>query len=105
VAPRLNLAVSPSLDEFNRSARQLIRVGVFGFGYEIAAYCKLQAPLALLALWVSQMRSPSVGLGFRLISLMSSGLSIIIPILFLRIGAAIHVRDRDAAATVDAFGV
>lgn len=96
IIPQLHLAVSLSLRELRARARQLIGVGVFGFGYEIAAYCKLQAPLALLsALELSGEIAP-IGLGLRLITLISSGLTIVIPILFLRIGAAVHVRDQDA---------
>ena len=96
IIPRLSFSVRTSIEEFSGRARELIGVGFFGFGYEIAAYCKLQAPLALLsALGLSSAIAP-VGLGFRLISLMGSGLSIITPILFLRIGAAIQNHDYDA---------
>jgi hypothetical protein len=105
VIPRLNLAVKPSLEEFGRGARELFSLGLFGFGYEIAAYCKLQAPLALLsALGLSNAIAP-VGLGFRLVSVIGSGLSIVIPILFLRIGAAIHIRDQDARRQWTRFGI
>jgi hypothetical protein len=96
VIPRLKLTSSLSPCEFRTNARELIGVGAFGFGYDVSAYCKLQAPLALLsALNLSNEIAP-IGLGLRLVGLISGGLSIVIPILFLRIGAAIHVRDQDA---------
>jgi hypothetical protein len=105
VVPGLNLAVIPSLKEFNSRARELVGVGLFGFGYEIAAYCKLQAPLAILSvLGLSNAIAP-IGLSFRLVSLIGSGLSIIIPILFLRIGAAIQTRDQDARRQWTRLGI
>jgi hypothetical protein len=96
IVPHLNLMVIPSLNEFAASARRLIGVGVFGFGYEMAAYCKLQAPLALLGTLGFADQIAPVGLGLRLVALISGGLSIVIPILFLRISAAIQVHDREA---------
>jgi hypothetical protein len=105
VIPRLNLAVRPSLKEIRGRASELVRIGFFGFGYEIAAYCKLQAPLALLSALGLSIAIAPVGLGFRLISLLGSGLSIIIPILFLRIGAAIEMGDNDARRQWTRFGI
>jgi hypothetical protein len=105
IIPRLNLKVWPSLHEFRKRARQLIKVGVFGFGYEQAAYCKLQAPLALLsALGISD-QIPWVGLGLRLVALAIGGLSIITPILFLQIGAAIQARDQCARRLWTRLGI
>jgi hypothetical protein len=105
VIPRLNLTSSLSPHEFRTNARELIGVGAFGFGYEVSSYCKLQAPLVLLgALDLSAEIAP-VGLGLRLVGLIIGGLSIVIPILFLRIGAAIHVRDQDAGRLWTRLGI
>jgi hypothetical protein len=103
--PRLKVTGKLSLQEFSTSARRLVGAGIFGFGYELAAYCKLQAPLALLsALGFSSDIAP-IGLGLRLIGLVSGGLSIVVPILFLRIGAAIHARDQDARRLWSRLGI
>ena len=105
VAPRLHLSVRPSLQEFASSARRLIGVGIFGFGYEISAFCKLQAPLTLLnALGFLNSIAP-VGLGFRLVTIINGGLTIVLPILFLRIGAAIHARDQAARRLWTRLGI
>jgi hypothetical protein len=105
VIPQLNLTSSLSPNEFGTNARELIGVGAFGFGYEVSAYCKLQAPLALLgALGLSNEIAP-VGLGLRLVGLISGGLSIVIPILFLRIGAAIHTGDQSAGRFWTRLGI
>jgi hypothetical protein len=96
ISPRLDLAASLSLQEFRARTCQLFGIGVFGFGYEMASYFKLQAPLTLLsALGLSHEIAP-VGLGLRLVGLISGGLSIVTPILLLRIGTAVHVHDRVA---------
>ncbi len=92
--PLLDLMKLPSLTEFCASARQLIGVGVFGLGYEVASYCKLQAPLALLALLDLSSAIAPVGLGLRLLGLISGGLTIAIPILMLQIGTAIRTQDE-----------
>jgi hypothetical protein len=103
--PRLNVTMKLSLREFGTSARRLIGTGIFAFGYELAAYCKLQAPLALLsALGFSSEIAP-IGLGLRLIGLISGGLSIVVPILLLRIGTAIHTRDQDARRLWSGLGI
>jgi hypothetical protein len=105
VIPRLDLRSSLSPREFRTNARDLIGVGAFGFGYEVSSYCKLQAPLVLLgALNLSNEIAP-VGLGLRLVGLIIGGLSIVIPILFLRIGTAIHVRDQDAGQLWTRLGI
>jgi len=96
VLPRLDLAAGLSWPVFLACTRRLFGVGVFGFGYEMAAYCKLQAPLALLsALGLSSQIAP-VGLGLRLVALISGGLSVVIPLLLLRIGTAIQSGDWEA---------
>jgi hypothetical protein len=105
VIPRLRLTSRLLSGDFRTYARELIGVGAFGFGYEVSSYCKLQAPLALLsALNLSNEIAP-IGLGLRLIGLITGGLSIVIPILFLRIGAAIHVRDMDAGRLWTRLGI
>jgi hypothetical protein len=105
IVPRLDLAANPSAREFGSFARQLFGVGIFGFGYEVAAYCKLQAPLPLLsALGLASEIAP-IGLGLRLIALISGGLSVIIPLLFLRIGAAIQAGDQDARQLWTRLGI
>ena len=96
VGPRLMRTANPSYPEFIASARRFIRVGAFGFGYELAAYCKLQAPLTLLGVLGLSNEIAPVGLGLRLTGFASGGLSIVVPILLLRVGAAIHARDQDA---------
>jgi O-antigen/teichoic acid export membrane protein len=105
VIPQLRVAVPLSLRELSKRARQLIGVGIFGFGYEIAAYCKFQAPLALLGVLGLSKEIAPVGLGLRLVVLLGGGLSIVIPILFLRIGTAIHVRDQDAGRLWTRLGI
>jgi hypothetical protein len=105
VAPRLNLAVRPALDEFIGRARQLVGVGLFGFGYEMAAYCRLLAPLTLLSALGLSNEIASIGLGLRLVGLAGGGLTIVIPILFLQIGAAIHVGDQDARRSWTRLGI
>jgi hypothetical protein len=96
VIPRLNRTSRLSPHEFKTNVRELVGVGAFGFGYEVSTYCKLQAPLALLsALNLSGEIAP-VGLGLRLVGFLIGAQSIVIPILFLRIGAAVHFRDRGA---------
>lgn len=105
IAPRLDLTVIPSLKEIGASGRQLVGIGIFGFGYEVSAYCKLQAPLALLsALGLPNGIAP-VGLGLRLVTLINGGLSAVMPILFLRIGAAIHARDHEARQLWTRLGI
>lgn len=93
-APRLVLTSVPSFADFYACARQLIGVGVFGLGYEVASYCKLQALLALLALLGLSSAIAPVGLGLRLLGLISGGLTIAIPILMLRVGTAIRTQDE-----------
>jgi O-antigen/teichoic acid export membrane protein len=105
VIPQLRLAVRLSLRELRESARQLIGVGVFGFGYEMAAYCKFAAPLTLLSVLSLSKEIAPVGLGLRLVMLIGGGLSIVIPILFLRIGTAIHARDQDAERLWTRLGI
>jgi hypothetical protein len=89
-------AVRPSIEELWRRARELVGVGFFGLGNEVAAFCKLQAPLALLGVLDVTADIAPVGLGLRLVALVSGGLSIILPILLLRIGVAIQMRDQAA---------
>ncbi len=105
VIPKLNLRSSLSSREFKNNARELIGGGAFGLGYEVSSYCKLQAPLALLGALNLSNEIPPVGLGLRLVGLIIGGLSIVIPILFLRIGAAIHARDRDARRLWTRLGI
>ena len=105
VAPRLMRTPNPSYPEFIASARRFIRVGAFGFGYELAAYCKLQAPLTLLGVLGLSNEIAPVGLGLRLIGFGSGGLSIVVPILLLRVGAAIHARDQDARRLWTRLGI
>jgi hypothetical protein len=105
VAPRLMLTPNPSYQDFIISARRFIRVGAFGFGYELAAYCKLQAPLTLLGVLGLSDEIAPVGLGLRLIGFISGGLSIVVPILLLRVGTAIHARDRDAERLWTRLGI
>jgi O-antigen/teichoic acid export membrane protein len=94
VAPHFNLKTIPSAREFRACARQLVGTGAFGLGYELASYCKLQAPLALLGvIGISSAIAP-VGLGLRLLNLIGGGLTIVIPILMLRMGAAEHAGDK-----------
>lgn len=95
VIRRLKLASGLSWRTFVECARRLVSTGVFSFGYEMAAYCKLQAPVALLStLGLSNQIAP-VGLGLRLVALISGGVSIMVPILLLRIGTAIQSDDRE----------
>jgi O-antigen/teichoic acid export membrane protein len=96
ILPRLNLQAALPWRDFLACARRLISVGIFGFGYELAAYCKLQAPLMLLGVLGLSGQIASVGLGLRLTGLIGGGLSIIVPILLVRIGTAIQAGDRDA---------
>ena len=103
--PRLRSAVSLSPKEYGFRARQLVGLGAFGLGYELAAFCKLQAPLALLSALGLQGDIAQVGLGLRLIALASGGLSIIVPILFLRIGVAIQAQDEAARRTWTRLGL
>lgn len=96
ILPQLNLRAGLPWHDFLACTRGLIRVGVFGFGYELASYCKLQAPLMLLSLLGLSNQIASVGLGLRLTGLISGGAAIIVPILLVRIGTAIQAGDRDA---------
>jgi hypothetical protein len=105
VIPKLNLTSSLSRYEFRTNARELIGVGAFGFGYEVSAYCKLQAPLALLGVLDLSNEIAPVGLGLRLVTLIGGGLSIIIPILFLRIGAAIQIHDQNTRRQWTRLGI
>lgn len=96
ILPRMKLAARVSLHDLISSSRRLVGVGIFGYGYEIAAYCKIQAPLTLLsALHLSNEIAP-VGIGLRVVALVSGSLSIVIPILFLRIGQASQLQDQEA---------
>jgi hypothetical protein len=105
VVSRLDLANGPTLREVRDNARQLFGFGVFGYGNEIADYCKLQAPLALLsALELSSEVAP-VGLGFRFIGLVGGALWIVIPIFFVRIGTAVHLGNQDAARLWTRLGI
>jgi O-antigen/teichoic acid export membrane protein len=96
VLPQLNLRTGLPWRDFLACARRLVSVGVFGFGYELASYCKLQAPLMLLGMLGLSNQIASVGLGLRLTGLVSGGLSIFVPILLVRIGTAIQAGDPDA---------
>lgn len=96
IFPQLNLTADLSWRDFLACARRLVGVGVFGFGYEMASFCKLQAPLTLLGLLGLSNQIASIGLGLRLTGLISGGSSIVIPILLLRIGTAIQTGDRNA---------
>jgi hypothetical protein len=105
VIPKLNLSSRLSPREFRNNAHELIGVGAFGFGYEASFYCKLQAPLVLLGVLGLSNQIAPVGLGLRLVGFIIGGLSIVVPILFLRIGAAIHVQDHDAGRLWTRLGI
>jgi O-antigen/teichoic acid export membrane protein len=94
--PQLNLRAGLPWRDFLACASRLISVGVFGFGYELASYCKLQAPLMLLGLLGLSGQIATVGLGLRLTGLVSGGMSILVPILLVRIGMAIQAGDSNA---------
>jgi O-antigen/teichoic acid export membrane protein len=97
VVSRLDLTTVPTTGELRANAHQLFGFGVFGYGNEIASYCKLHAPLALLsALKLSSEIAP-VGLALRLTGLVSGALWIVIPIFFVRIGTAVNLHNLDAA--------
>jgi O-antigen/teichoic acid export membrane protein len=96
IVPRLGHTQLPSLHEIRSFGSQLIGTGFFGLGYEISSYCKLQAPLALLGILGLSKEIAPIGLGLRFVGLLSGGLTIVLPILFLRIGTAIRARDERA---------
>jgi hypothetical protein len=105
VMPRLDLATGPRLADLRDKAHQLIGFGVFGYGNEVAAYCKLHAPLALLSALGLSSEIAAVGLALRLIGLASGALWIVIPIFFVRIGTAVHFQNQDAARLWTRLGI
>lgn len=96
IIPQMTNALNLSLHNIGAHANKLAHFGVFGLGWEISAYCKLQAPLVLLSSLGLASEIAAIGLGLRLIALASSGLTVFVPIVFLRIGEAIAMGDQRA---------
>ena len=106
VAPRLMLTASPSYPEFIASARRLIGVGSLWIWLRDIRLLQASGAFGSLERFgASPMRLPRLGLGLRLVALVNGGLSIVIPILFLRVGAAIHARDHDARRLWTRLGI
>ena len=93
IVSRKSLWSSLSFKEFHHCMRHLMSMGVYGQGFSLAYYCKLQAPLLILDALNLPTEITKVGIISRFSVLLISGLSILSPLFFVRIGNALQKKD------------